>query len=121
MIDILKADPANEQAMQLLTGLYASEPRKAEEFKAAVRGHIAKNKSSAAGHAPSGRNTLRNDDHALHPDLALDAAKAAYDASKQSWAIESMPRRLYQIGNLDRAISLQQEAVSAPRRTIAPA
>lgn len=114
MIDILKADPANEQAMQLLTGLYASEPKKAEEFKSAVRGHIAKNKTNAKAMHVLAVTLCGNDDYASRtPDLALDAAKAAYEASKQSWAIEIYAMALYQIGNLDRAISLQQEAVSA--------
>jgi len=114
MIDILKTDPANEQAMQFLTGLYASEPKKAEEFKTAVRGHIAKNKSNAKAMHLLAVTLCGNDDYASRtPDLALDAAKAAYDASKQSWAIEIYAKALYLIGNLDRAISLQQEAVSA--------
>jgi thiol-disulfide isomerase/thioredoxin len=114
MLDILKADPANEQAMQLLTGLYASEPKKAEEFKTAVRGHIAKNKSNAKAMHLLAITLCGNDDYASRtPDLALEAAKAAYEASKQDWAIEIYAKAFYQIGNLDRAISLQQEAVSA--------
>ena len=114
VIDILKIDPANETAMQLLTGLYASEPKKAEEFKTAVRGHIAKNKSNAKAMHRLAVTLCGNDDYASRtPDLALDAAKAAYEASKQNWAIEIYAKALYQIGNLDRAISLQQEAVSA--------
>lgn len=114
MIDILKTDPANEQAMQFLTGLYASEPKKAEEFRATVRGHIAKNKGNAKAMQLLAATLCGNDDYASRtPDLALDAAKAAYDASKQSWAIEIYAKALYLVGNLDRAISLQQEAVSA--------
>jgi len=114
MIDILKVDPANEQAMQFLTGLYASEPKKAEEFQAAVRGHIAKNKSNAKAMHLLAVTLCGNDDYASRtPDLALDAAKAAYEASKQNWAIEIYAKALYLVGNLDRAISLQQEAVSA--------
>jgi len=114
MIDILKTDPANEPAMQLLTGLYASEPRKAQEFKTAVRGHIAKNKNNAKAMHLLAVTLCGNDDYASRtPDLALDAAKAAYEATKQSWAIEIYAKALYQVGNLDRAVSLQQEAVSA--------
>lgn len=114
MTEILKTDPANEQAMQLLTGLYASEPRKADDFKTAVRGHIAKNKTNAKAMHLLAVTLCGNDDYASRtPDLAIDAAKAAYEASKQSWAIEIYAKALYQVGNLDRAISLQQEAVSA--------
>jgi len=114
MIDILNADPANEPAMQLLTGIYASEPRKAEEYKSVMRGHIAKNKADAKAMHLLAVTLCGNDDFASRsPDLAIEAAKAAYEASKQSWAIEIYAKTLYQVGNLDRAISLQQEAVSA--------
>jgi len=114
MVEVLKIDPANEMAMQLLTGVYASEPRKAEEFKAVVRGHIAKNKSNAKAMHVLAVTLCGNDDYASRtPDLAIDAAKAAYDASKLSWVIEIYAKALYLVGNLDRAISLQQEAVSA--------
>src|SRR3990172_2108251 len=113
-IDILKIDPANETAMQLLNGVYASEPKKAEEFKSIVRGHIAKHKNDAKVMHLWAVTLCSNDDYASRtPELALDAAKAAYEASKQSWAIEIYARSLYQVGNLDRAISLQQEAVAA--------
>lgn len=114
MTDVLKADPANEQAMQFLTALYASEPKKADEFKTFVRGHIAKNKTNAKAMHLLAVTLCGNDDYASRtPDLAIDAAKAAYEASKQSWAIEIYAMALYQVGNLDRAISLQQEALSA--------
>lgn len=114
MIDILKTDPANEPAMQLLTGLYASEPKKADDFKAAIRTHIARNKTNAKAMHVLAMTLCGNDDYASRtPDLALDAARAAYEASKESWAIEIYAKAMYQVGNLDRAISLQQEAVSA--------
>jgi len=114
VIEILKLDPSNETAMQLLTGLYASEPKKAEEFKTWARGHIAKYKSDAKAMHRLAVTLCGNEDFASRtPDLALEAAKAAYEASKQTWAIEVYAKALYQIGNLDRAIALQQEAVSA--------
>ena len=48
------------------------------------------------------------------PDLALKAAQASYKASKQreASAISAYARALYQIGELDRAIALQQDAVA---------
>src|SRR3990172_7226006 len=114
VIDILKIDPANETAMQLLTGLYVSEPKKADEFKTWAKGHIAKHKGDAKAMHRLAVTLCSNDDFASRtPDLALEAAKAAYEVSKQSWAIEIYAKALYQVGNLDRAISLQQEAVSA--------
>ncbi len=114
MIEILKADPANEPAMQLLTGIYASEPKRAEEYKSVMRGHIAKNKADAKAMHLLAVTLCANDDFASRsPELAIEAAKAAYEASKQGWAIEIYAKALYQVGNLDRAISLQQEALSA--------
>ncbi len=114
VIDILKIDPANEMAMQLLTGIYASEPKRAEEFKTVIRGHISKHKSNAKAMHILAVTLCGNDDYASRtPDLALEAAKAAYEASKESWAVEIYAKALYHVGNLDRAISLQQQAVAA--------
>jgi hypothetical protein len=48
------------------------------------------------------------------PELAIEAAKAAYEASGKSepTAIATYARALHSIGALDRAIAVQEEAVS---------
>ena len=48
------------------------------------------------------------------PDLALEAGRAGYNAAKgrEPAAMAAYAEALYQIGELDRAIQLQQEAIS---------
>jgi thiol-disulfide isomerase/thioredoxin len=115
VVDILRIDPANETAMQILTSLYTEEAKKAEPFRRWARDHIGKHKTDAAAMTRLAQVLCDNPDLSTRtPDLALEAAKAAYDASQQreAAAVSVYGRALYQVGDLDRAISLQKDVIS---------
>lgn len=116
LVEIMKLDAANELGIELLTGLYVSETNLREPFQKWVREHI-----SAQGKNPKAMRILastlgRIDDLSVRlPELTLQAAKAAYEASpkRERAAVEVYARARYEIGDIDRAIALQEESVSA--------
>ena len=113
--DILKLDPANETGLQLLAGLYITEPKNAERYKRWVRNHIEAHRSDAKVMHALALSLATNEDFSTRlPDLTLEAAKAAYDAAqpRTGWAADIYARALYQIGDLDKAIAIQTEALS---------
>ena len=115
LIDILKLDPANEVAIDALTSIYAKELRNTRSFRKWVTGHIDAHSGNANSMSRLALALLRNDDYATRaPDLALRAAKSAYEASKKrdARAIAVYAQAVYQIGNLDMAITVQAEAVA---------
>lgn len=115
VIDILRIDPANETAMQILTSLYADDPKKAEAFRTCIRDHTSKHKTNVKAMLALAQTLSDHEDLSTRmPDLALEAAKSAYEASGQRErdAVEVYARALYQIGDLDRAMSLQKDAVA---------
>lgn len=113
--DILKLDSSNETGLQLLAGLYVTEPKNAERYKRWVRAHIEAYRSDPKVMHALAVSLITNEDLSTRlPDLTLEAAKSAYDAAqpRTSWAADVYARALYQIGDLDRAITVQQEALS---------
>lgn len=113
--DVLKIDPANDFAMEALRDIATQELEDAEAFKSWVNEHLKANRSHAGAmrtlaHTLWGTDDPRN----RFPDLALQAARAAYDAGKQREAtsIAIYARALYHIGDIDQAIALQQDAVA---------
>ncbi len=115
LIDILKLDPANDTAIEALIAVSTQELRNTDAFRTWVRSHI-----TAHGDNVRAMQSLANklcgicDVKSRFPDLAFEAAKAAYQASPRPDAltITVYARALYQIGELDRAIALQQDAVA---------
>lgn len=115
LVEILKIDPANELALPTLVSLYASELHNTSTFRKWARGHIDANKSNALAMRRLADAMLQPEDFSRRmPDLALEAAKAAYDVSQQrdAAAIAVYAKAVYQVGDLDRAITLQQEAIT---------
>jgi len=115
VVDILRLDPANETAMQILVTLYADDPKKAEPFRKWAKDYITGQKSNVQAMVKLAETLGDHEDLATRtPDLALEAAKAAYEASAQrdAHAVEVYARSLYQIGDVDKAISLQKDAVT---------
>ena len=113
--DILKLDPGNEFAMEVLMRISIDQLQNTDEFRAWVRSHIAAHRDNAkAMHRLAGVLCSVGDLTQRSPDLALEAARASYQASRQreAAAIAAYARALYQIGQLDRAIALQQDAVA---------
>src|SRR5262249_8217394 len=62
--EILKLDPANETAMQLISGLYASEPKFADRYKKWVRADIDANHGNAKAMHALAMSLSTNDDYA---------------------------------------------------------
>lgn len=115
VVDILRIDPANELAMQILTSLYVDEPKKGEAYRSTIGSHIEKNKTNATAMTALAITLCEHEDYATRsPDLAINAAKAAYEASGQRdrAAVEIYARAMFQIGAIDRAMSLQKDAVT---------
>lgn len=114
-IDIFRVDPANEMAIHLLTGIYVNEEGYADKYRAWATNFIQQNKSDASAMSTLSMALMGIEDFSARaPELAIEAAKAAYDASGKAdaLAIATYARALHSIGALDRAISLQEEAVS---------
>ena len=115
-VGILQLDPANNLAMEYLLGLYVQGQRSHEAYRAWAESHIEKHRNNALVMQRITDCLCANPDIARRtPDLALQAGLAAYEASdrRAPEAIAAYARALYQIGRLDHAIRLQQEAVSA--------
>ncbi|MHC5110302.1 MAG: redoxin family protein [Planctomycetota bacterium] len=118
LLDILKIDPGNELAMEFLTNIHIDPLADPEGLRAWAKSHIA-----AHGDDPLVMSNLANalsriaDLSMRSPDLALDAASKAYKISgiKDPSVIAVYARALYDVGNLDRAISLQESAVKAAK------
>ena len=115
LIGILKLDPANQTAMDLLMQVHLNQTRDAQAFKAWAGGHIATNRDDAlAMQRLAATLSAIGDLTTRVPDLTLEAARAAYEASDggDAGAIAVYARAVYQIGDLDRAIALQQKALT---------
>ena len=115
LIGILKLDPANETALQLILAIHRDQIKDARTFRAWASSHIVAFRNHVEGMKRLAATLCDNPDLSTRlPDLALEAAKAAYDASKRRDAsvLAVYARTLYQVGELDRAIELQTDAVA---------
>ncbi len=116
IVSVLKIDPSNEEAMDVLMQLYVTETRDRKAFRSFVSGHIASYRENSAAMRTLARILCSNMDITSRvPDLAIEAAKAGYTATekKDPIAIAIYALALYQVGDLDKAIVLQKEAVAA--------
>jgi len=114
-VGILKLEPSNETAMQYLLGMYLERYKDGDAFRSWARSHIAANRNDAQAMQRLAMILCANPYMAKRtPDLALEAGKAAYEASKgrEPAALAAYAEALYQIGKLDQAIQLQQEAIA---------
>ena len=115
LIDILRLDPTNEAAFNALSGIYSLELRNTATFRKWVRSHIDAHRSNSLAMQRLASALLAIGDLATRtPDLALEAAQAAHDASKgrDATAIAVFAGALYQIGDLEGAIARQRDAVA---------
>jgi len=113
---ILDLDPANELAIRSLRRIYFDEVKKPQEFRPWVSAHIQKHRSNSAAMRDLAILLCEPDRLSRHvPDLALEAAKAAYEAKDphEPGAAAAYARALYHVGHFDRAIALQEEVVKA--------
>jgi thiol-disulfide isomerase/thioredoxin len=115
LTEILKLDPANEAALDILIDLYVGQTRDTKAFHAWVASHMAAHKRDVTTMYRLANALCDISDFTIRvPELALEAAGAAYEESdgRDPAAIAAYARALYQIGHLDRAISLQKDAVA---------
>ena len=115
LVEILKLDPANVAALDALQGIALNELETPDQYRNWVRKHIDEHKANRQAMQRLADTLLAvNDMTQRMPDLALDAARAAYrdGGEKDARAATVYARALYQIGMLDRAITLQQDAVA---------
>lgn len=114
LLDILKMDPANETAIYTLQGISLQELNNTQAFEKWVRSHVAAHREDTLAMQRVAEMLCSIDDLSRRmPSLALDAARAAYDAkpTRNAWTLATYARALYQVGRIDRAIVLQQDAV----------
>jgi hypothetical protein len=114
LTEILKLDPDNADAMGALV-ITTLETSGRDKFRKWVRSHINEHRrDTLAMRRLAETLTAINDVNHRFPDLALEAARAAYETNKRpvAAAIAVYARALYQIGVLDRAIALQQDAAA---------
>jgi thiol-disulfide isomerase/thioredoxin len=115
LVEITQLDPTNAMAMELMAGIYVSEPERRGAIRSWVDEHINKNSGNFNAMAVLALTLCRIDDFTLRmPDLALKAGKSAYDSSKgeNASAIQVYARTLYEVGAVDKAIELQQKAIA---------
>lgn len=115
LIDILKLDPANEAAFNALKDIYSLELRNTRTFRKWAQSHIDAHRGNALAMERLATALLAIGDlSARTPDLVLEAAQAAHDASKgrDASVIAVYAGALYQIGDLEGAISRQRDAIA---------
>ncbi|MCH7886174.1 MAG: TlpA family protein disulfide reductase [Planctomycetes bacterium] len=115
LIDILKLDPANDAAFNALKDIYSLELRNTRTFRKWARSHIDAHRGNALAMERLASALLAIGDlSARTPDLVLEAAQAAHEASKgrDASVIAVYAGALYQIGDLEGAISQQRDAIA---------
>lgn len=115
LVEILRIDPANGAALDALQGIALNEMENIEQYRSWVRKQIDGQRSNRLAMQRLADTLLSIPDMTQRmPELALDAAKAAYKdgGEKDARAATVYARALYQIGQLDRAIALQQDALA---------
>lgn len=116
LLEVLEVDPGHDLALDTLLRLTIDELHDMEAYRSWCRRHIAKYRTNVRAMQRLATLLCLQQDLAYRaPDLALEAAKAAYQSANGGSmpAIEVFARAHYQVGDLDRAIALQQEAVAA--------
>lgn len=116
LIDALELDPANGDALDIMTRIYTDQLRDPKVFRSWASAHLAAHRDDAVVMYSLSNALCSISDLSLRlPDIAVEAAKAAYTASgaHDPIAIATYARALFNIGKLDRAISLQEQAVAA--------
>lgn len=115
LIDVLEFAPDNEIAIKFLVDIYQHELRNRGSFRKVIEKHISTNRDDTMAMSNLALALLSiNEIPPRVPDLAVEAAKAAYDSTKGSDPATMMlyAQALYRIGNLDKAINVQNDAVA---------
>ncbi|UCE60724.1 MAG: TlpA family protein disulfide reductase [Phycisphaerales bacterium] len=114
-VGILKLDPDNDLAMDYIMGMYLDGLKEEDSYRRWVRSHIKANRNDVKAMGRLAMSLSSNPNITKRtPDLALEAALAAHEATKNPdpLAIAAYAQAVYQIGMVDRAIELQKEAIA---------
>ena len=115
LLAVLQVDPGNMIGVNFLLQIHIDHLQDREAYRSWCKAHIAKHAGDARAMLRLATALCNNQDLAFRtPALTLEAARAAYEATNRRSVkgIEIHARAQYQIGKLDRAIELQQEAVN---------
>ncbi|MFQ5415403.1 MAG: redoxin family protein, partial [Phycisphaerae bacterium] len=110
--------PADETAIDWMCVVHVDQLKDRDGLRAWARAHIDAHRGNARAMQRLALRLSAIEDLSFSvPDLALEAAKAAYDAGGGADfdAAATYARVLYMVGALDRAIKVQQEAVALAR------
>ena len=117
--EVLDLDPASEVAILNLFHAYANELRDREGMREWVESHIKANSSRGdVLHLLAELLCSTSNLFFRYPDLALEASRGAYLHSKESpraSVTATYALALYQVGALDRAIAIQEEALEVAK------
>ncbi len=114
LLAILKLDPANEAALDVL-GIVARQMDDRVAFRSWAKSHVAAHRKDVTAMYRLANTLCSISDFASRmPELALEAATAAIENSgrRDPDALSAYARALYQIGRLDEAIAMQKDAVA---------
>ncbi len=115
LIGILQIDPANAEALNLLLQVYLNQKRDMASFTKFAQGYIEAHRQDAALMQQFAELLSVNPDLSLRtPELAVQAAKAALEASdgKDAVIVATYAFAMFQIGDINRAIELQKQALA---------
>jgi len=116
MRGILEIAPDNETAIRAIRRISFEYLNKPADFRAWATAHVTKHRANSRAMERVAVLLLEPDDLSRRlPDLAIEAAKAGYENSnpRRGSAAAAYALALYQVGALDKAVALQQEALSA--------
>ena len=117
--EVLDIDPASEVAILNLFHVYANELHDRDGMREWVESHVKANSHRRdVLHLLAEFLCSTSNLFFRHPDLALEAARGAYLRGKDSphaSVTATYALALYQIGALDRAIALQEEALKVAK------
>jgi hypothetical protein len=114
LAEILKIAPDNETALRAIRRVYVEEMNQPEEFRKWAKGHIAAHSKNVPAMQVLAEVLLEVSDLTRRfPDVSLEAARAAYEASssREASTVAVYAMALHQVGAADRALDLQKEAL----------
>lgn len=113
--EVLQIDPANDVALGGMMHILVNELNDPAAMRSWIRAHITNHKQDAQTMERVAYLLCTVEDLAIRtPDLAIQAGRAAFEASKKRSAssIAIYAYSLYLIGDLEQAMSLQQDALA---------
>ena len=112
---ILEQDSKNEAAISALVYVYLMETEDSEGLRSFVDSHIADHANDAKSMTALAQQLMTIAEPGSRvPELTLRAAAAAYKAGngRDFYAADTYARAVFEIGLVDRALELQEQAVT---------